>query len=651
MDLTASGDVNAPLYRTEYDQGLSVSGPVEERPSSSTPHSAMEDQIGDDFAVSGLAPSFGEKENKTNRVSKGVLHGRQIIAGTAEGDVLASSISLSFWGGVNPENGMIIDQHHPLVGQSVTGKILAIPGGRGSCSGSGVMLELLLNERQASALIFEREEMILTLGVIVAQEMFGKSIPILQVSRAQFEKLSQWQRVRIIGGQIQTEDPGLSAIPRVFAIQQNLSPIQLTSHDREKLDGSHGKAVQIAMRVILRTAQTQGVTELIDVKQAHIDCCIYTGPATLRFAKTLCEWDARVCIPTSLNSISIDRRLWRSQGVDPAFAEPSEELAQTYLEMGARPTFTCAPYLLDSAPKAGEHIMWAESNAVVFANSVLGARTIKGPDFLDVCVALTGRTLNTGCHIDENRKARVQVHAESLCDADDTLFPLLGYVVGDIAADQVPIITGLEKETPTTADLKAFGAAFATTSSAPMFHIAGITIEARSLADIEMHLTGTRRVTVTRSHLTRQWLRFNGNHSEEYTRVDLISLGNPHFSYDEIVKLANLCAPGKKHEDTALVVTCSRDTYSQAYQDGHIAHLEGFGAQILTDTCWCMIHEPVVPTRARTIMTNSAKYAHYGTGLTGRQMRFGGLSACVDAAFSGRILNHLPVWLGDFGTS
>ena len=108
--------------------------------------------------------------------------------------------------------------------------------------------------------------------------------------------------------------------------------------------------------------------------------------------------------------------------------------------------------------------MWAESNAVVFANSVLGARTIKCPDYLDVCVSLTGRALNTGCHLTENRKARVEIHLESVQNTDDTLFALLGYLTGDIAADSVPIITGLERKRATMDDLKAFGAAFATTS-------------------------------------------------------------------------------------------------------------------------------------------------------------------------------------------
>jgi predicted aconitase len=128
----------------------------------------------------------------------------------------------------------------------------------------------------------------------------------------------------------------------------------------------------------------------MDVSQVHVDGCIYTGPASLRFAQMLAEWGARVRVPTTLNAISVDQRRWRDQGVAESLGVPASALADAYVAMGARPSFTCAPYLLDSAPGFGEHIGWAESNAVVYANSVIGARTMKYPDYLDICIALTG---------------------------------------------------------------------------------------------------------------------------------------------------------------------------------------------------------------------------------------------------------------------
>ena len=581
------------------------------------------------------------------------LSGRPLSSpGFAEGDVLASTIALSFWGGVNPPTGVVIDSHHPLAGNSIKGKVLAIPGGRGSCSGSAVILELFLSGSNPCALIFKREELILTLGVIVAQEMFQKTIPVLQLSESSFETILHLEKVRVVGSHIQPVDE--STINYSLALSQPTLPnepdffsVTLTTLDREMLNGAHGRAPQFAMRVILRTALIQGVTDLIDIKQAHIDCCIYTGPAVLKFAQTLREWGAKVRIPTTLNSISIDRRLWRVQGVDPAIAEPSEQLAQAYLDIGAKASFTCAPYQLESAPSVGDNIMWAESNAVVYANSVLGARTIKCPDFLDVCVALTGRSLNTGCHLTKHRMARVQIHCDAIEGSDDAFYPLLGYLAGDIAADRIPIITGLEKTLATNSDLKAFGAAFATTSSAPMFHIAGVTIEARNEVDIKAHLQDIPKFHITRSDLTNQWHRFNIRGSEEYTPIDLISLGNPHFSYEEIQKLAALTKNRTKSPSTALVVTCNREIYSQACKDGLITAVEEFGGQIITDSCWCMIQEPIIPKDSRIIMTNSAKYAHYGKGLTGRQVRFGGLVQCVEAACSGRVWNVLPLWLGE----
>ena len=123
-------------------------------------------------------------------------------------------------------------------------------------------------------------------------------------------------------------------------------------------------------------AAVQGTKELISVSQSHIDGCTYIGPASLRFAQQLQSWGAQVRVPTTLNAISVDRFNWRALGVPEESGEPAEALANAYLDMGAQPSFTCAPYLLETAPRRGEHIGWGESNAVVFANSILGARSL-----------------------------------------------------------------------------------------------------------------------------------------------------------------------------------------------------------------------------------------------------------------------------------
>lgn len=586
------------------------------------------------------------------------LKGLALVQGTAQAAILASTVPLSFWGGVDPQSGLIIDQHHPLHGSSLTGKIVVIPGGRGSCSGSGVLLEMLLNGNGPAALIFEQEEHILLLGVIIAHEVFEKSIPVLQLSSEDFANLSKASWAKIDGGRIdvltEISTTKFSASESVeFDISNILADFELSEFDLALLSGSHGKAAQVASRVVLRMGVVQGASSLIDVSQAHIDGCVYTGNACLLFAEQLCEWGAQVRIPSTMNSIGVDQRRWRAQGMDPALGVPASQLADAYVKMGCKPTFTCAPYLLDTAPVRGEQIVWAESNAVVYANSVLGARTMKYPDFMDICIALTGRAPNAGCHISENRLAKLVVklelsegdHSLTQTSIDDSLFPLLGYLIGDIAGHRIPLVEGIPDvcSVVTEDDLKAFGAAFATTSSASMFHLAGITPEASKIEELALHMTAsTSTISVTRDDLFTVWKELNSSQS---LQVDLISLGNPHFSYAEFVKLAQLCHKKTKHQATVMIVTCGREVYSKAYNEGILDVLEEFGVQIVTDTCWCMIVEPVIPSQATCIMTNSAKYAHYGPGLTGRKMRFGSLADCVGAACSGQISIMPPAWI------
>ena len=168
-----------------------------------------------------------------------------------------------------------------------------------------------------------------------------------------------------------------------------------------------------------------------------------------------------------------------------ATGERAAALADAYLAIGATPSFTCAPYLLESAPAAGEHVGWGESNAVVYANSVLGARTQKYADFLDACVALTGRAPAAGAHLDDGRRATLELRIPALPPAatrDDSVFPTLGYACGLHAEGRVAVLSGLEDAAPTADELKAFSAAFGTTAAAPLFHIAGVTPEAPTVA-------------------------------------------------------------------------------------------------------------------------------------------------------------------------
>jgi predicted aconitase/predicted aconitase with swiveling domain len=579
-------------------------------------------------------------------MSEVVFSGAAFVHGEVLGKIIGSDVELSFWGGVDPFSGEVIDRHHPLSGQILTGKVLVIPGGRGSCSGSGVILELLLTGKGPAAIVTEREDDILTLGVVVAEEVFGKSIPVVVLNPRDFRQVATARYARVAGNCVVcSNDPdALRAFPLAEKEPTNKAfDLELSKADKAYLDGTYGKAAQVAMKVILRMAQLQGANHLIDITQAHIDGCVYTGHGSLWFAQQLRDCGGRVTVPTTLNAISVDHRRWRAQGIDPAFGEPASQLGDAYINMGARATFTCAPYLLDSVPKKGEQIVWAESNAVVYANSVLGARTMKYPDFLDICIALTGRAPLAGCHTESGRRAALQINVPKLKNFDDAFYPLLGYHVGLVAANRIPILTGLEQAAPSQDDLKAFGAAFATTSSAPMFHILGVTPEAVTLNDATGGAS-VPTVEICMEDLLQSWRELNSAPGQS---VDLVALGNPHFSFSECEKLAALCRGRTKKKDVTVVVTCGRATHDKVWEAGILSELERFGVQFVTDTCWCMITEPVVPPKAETIMTNSGKYAHYGPGLTGRGFHFGSLAACVEAACTGVASVGSPPWLRD----
>jgi predicted aconitase/predicted aconitase with swiveling domain len=574
------------------------------------------------------------------------LTGRSLVAGAAQGSLLFADVGLSFWGGVDSASGEVIDRHHPLSGEHLAGRVLAIPSGRGSCTGSSVMMELISNGHAPAALVLAEPDEILTLGVLVAQTIFERSLPVLCIGEEAFAALRGKAFARVEGATLSLFDhlPGdaWQAVENPLQAEDQPTAIELTEHDQALLDGQHGKAAQVAMQIVLRMAELQGARQLLNVTQAHIDGCIYTGPASLQFARQLVQWGAKVRVPTTLNSISVDQRRWRELGIDPALGEPAGALGDVYMAMGAQLSYTCAPYLLDSAPKAGEQIVWAESNAVVYANSVLGARTMKYPDYLDICIALTGRAPLIGCHLDAQRKARLQIELPALGELDDTFYPLLGYHIGTLAGSRVPLVLGLENRKPTLDDLKAFGAAFATTSAAPLFHIAGVTPEAIDPAQV---LEVDESIPVEKIRLKDLLLSWRKLNSARDSRVDVVSLGNPHFSLSEFAHLAQLCLGRNKHPDVVLAITCGRAVLEQARETGHIAVIETFGATLVTDTCWCMLGEPVIPLAAKNLMTNSGKYAHYAPGLVGRKVHFAGLAECVNAACNATATGRLPAWL------
>jgi hypothetical protein len=555
---------------------------------------------------------------------------RRILAGVANGPVVATTEALSFWGGVDPATSRVIDVHHPLHGVSLARSILMMPTSRGSCSGSGVLLDMALNGRAPAALVFSDAEDVLTLGASVAAEMFGRPLPVLRVAPTVFAVLARTKSLKISESFVVTEDVTIPIAPR------DVAELELTEADRSMFEGGCGRAVRQAMRILCAMAEQHGAPALVDVTQVHIDGCIYASAANLTFAERMVELEARVRVPTTTNAISVDHENWRAQGVPSSFGSPASRLADAYVRMGCRPTYTCAPYLLDGAPQAGEFVGWSESNAVIFANSVLGARTAKHPDFLDLCIALTGRAPLSGVYLDSNRKARRVIDVERPGGADDSFWPLVGYLAGRASPDRIPLLRELADAKPSRDDLKALCAAFGTTSGAPMLHVEGVTPEADMGAAPDADFA-----TISRFDMAAAWSALN----QGPEIIDLVAIGSPHASLDECRALAKALDGGEVREGVDVIVTVGRNVLAEARKDGVLTRLEASGVRVLRDLCWRSISEPVFPSRARTLMTNSGKYAHYGPGLSGRSVRLGSLADCVEAAVTGKVAKKLPAWL------
>ncbi|WP_417808132.1 aconitase X [Thioclava sp.] len=552
-----------------------------------------------------------------------------IVSAEVSGPILLCEEGLSVWGGVDPVTGQIIDAHHPQHGQSLAGHIVMMPTSRGSCTGSGVLLGLAFAEHAPKALIFRENEDILTLGALVATKLFDRPIAVLRLSAQEYDALARESRAEIVKTHLIAGDLRWPLTPKADALD-------LTDQDRQFLAGEFGEAAQVAMEIITTMAIAQGATQLIDVSRVHIDGCIYASPAFLTFARAMADKGGRVRVPTTMNAISVDHANWRAQGVAEDFGRPASQLADAYVEMGAKPSFTCAPYLLADKPKKGEDIAWAESNAVVYANSVLGARTVKHADFMDLSIALTGRAALSGVYLDGNRAPERILDVTVPEGIDDAFWPMLGWLVGQAAPDRIPLIRGLETTSPSEDDLKALCAAYGTTSAAPMLHIAGITPE----ADLPP-LAHADQMDIQPKDFAQLWDGFN----QGAEKVELVALGSPHFSTVECNAFAHLMTERRVSPEVTTIITLGRQSLAQITASGVKSRLEAAGVKIVPDLCWCSISEPVFPPSARTLMTNSGKYAHYAPGLSKRAVRFGSLSQCAQTACTGVAPAQPPHWI------
>ncbi len=415
--------------------------------------------------------------------------------------------------------------------------------------------------------------------------------------------------------------------------------LTLTDQERAMAAGSEGAAKAMAMRIVAETGRLLGAEVLIAVASAHADGCVYHGDGGVLFVEKLADEGGFVSVPTTLNVGALDLLHPERVHAAPHATAMAKRMMESYVRLGCRPSWTCAPYQAGHRPRAGEDVAWGESNAVAFCNSVLGARTNRYGDFLDISAALVGRVPRCGLHVPENRRATLVVRTGGLnpvLKGLDAFYPVLGAWLGAEAGEAVAAIDGLPG--PIDEDrLKALGAGAASTGAVGLFHIVGVTPEAPTLEAALQGHPPERVIDLTPEALRDARDRLS---SVADGPLDAAAIGSPHLSRDEFDEVLRLLA-GRRCR-VPLYACTGRHTLQSLEDDDKVAALTDTGVAIVTDTC--IVVTPILPAGSGTLITNSAKFAHYTPANTGWQAVFGSLPDVVESAVAGRVVRDEAAW-------
>jgi len=408
--------------------------------------------------------------------------------------------------------------------------------------------------------------------------------------------------------------------------------LRLSAEEQALLAGDLGPGVRKAMEIIVTLGRIYGAGRLVEVESVQVAGVSYhnLGAAGLEF---LCEWadqGARARVPTTLNPAGMDLHAWRELGFTESFARRQQAVIEAYRRLGVRPTCTCTPYLVGNVPGVGAHVAWAESSAVSYANSVLGARTNRegGPSAL--AAAITGRTAAYGLHLDKNRRATLRVlvrcPVRTLSD-----FGALGYLVGRAARNRVPYFVFEDPdETCSDVALKALGAAMAASGAVALYHVAGHTPEAG-----QPEILNPDHETLTIDDLRPAYAALNSDAQppvlSPVEAVDLVWFGCPHVGLEEMARVVHLLR-GRRVK-AALWITMAREVRERAATQGLVDLLEASGGRAVADMC--AVVAPMQELGFRTVATSSAKGASYLPSYAGLTVRYGTVEQCVDAAVTG----------------
>ena len=419
--------------------------------------------------------------------------------------------------------------------------------------------------------------------------------------------------------------------------------MELSAYEKQMLEGGHGEAKRIAMSVLYEMGCLFGAERMIPVTCAHIDGCSYAAvwDGGLEFAEKLAAAGGKVAVPTTLNITSRDIRCWRDFRNPVGFAKKCARMEQAYIGMGCIPSWTCAPYQYCGViPSFGEHVAWAESNAVNYVNSVIGARSERYGDLVDICCAIAGHVPELGLHITENRAGTLLFDFSKVDPAwwnDTSAYAAAGYFVGNAANNEVPVLDNI-KASPNHEDLKALSAAAASSGPVGLFHVVGATPEAPTLTAALQGMQPKRITSVTMHDMETAFGQLTSASITDSAQVavDLVVTGCPHLSYTEAVRLLGYMGDQPVCEGVAFWIQTNDTVYHMLQRTGVLEKLQALGVDFMRDGC--LLNQPTGEAWGfKNIVTNSGKMAHYAPGNVGANVYFRCMEDLVRCAISGKV--------------
>lgn len=411
--------------------------------------------------------------------------------------------------------------------------------------------------------------------------------------------------------------------------------MQLTDYEKRMQNGEMGEPYRKAMDILVALGESFDAERMVEVKNTHLAgaSIIVTGEAGIKFAENIQSQGGCFCTRTTSNPTALDSARWRELGMDEKDAEMQGRLTNALAKLGTQVISTCIPYFVGNAPRFGEHVAWGESSAVIYANSVLGARTNREGGPSGLAAALCGRVPEFGFHLKENRYGKLLINVTTpLSGVTD--YGCLGYYAGTLSSQDTPVFTGIPAAA-TPDELKALSAALGSSGAVTMFHAVGVTPEA---PDLETAFGGGRPELVVEFGEKEKQMIVNKLDREKSDDIGWVMMGCPHASIFEFADIARAIGDKKVNPDVTLWVCTSAQIKTIADRMGYTAIIEKAGGKVVCDTC------PVLaPTRDlaqkmghRILTTNSAKMAHYSPGQFGLMTHYGNIDKIIEAAISGK---------------